>query len=162
MTFGAQRSKAASAAVSSHTLRPAGPEDYQWLWELKRLTMRPYVELTWGHWDDAIQEQFFKKNFSSETVQIISVNGQDAGLLNVEREPAEIFLANLQIHPSFQNRGLGSAILHELLDSARALRLPIRLQVLRVNGGAARLYARFGFTVYTETATHFLMRWQPS
>jgi ribosomal protein S18 acetylase RimI-like enzyme len=144
-----------------HTLRPAVAADYQWLWELKRLTMRPYVELTWGNWDDAIQEEFFRRNFSSETVQIILVDGLNAGLLNVEREPVEIFLANLQIHPEFQNRGLGSAVLHELLESASALQLPVRLQVLRVNLGAARLYARFGFTTFHETATHRLMRWQP-
>jgi ribosomal protein S18 acetylase RimI-like enzyme len=144
-----------------HTLRPASSADYQWLWELKRSTMRPYVELTWGHWDEATQEEFFRKHFSSETVQIISLDGQRAGLLNVERETDEMFLANLQIHPSFQNRGLGSAVLQELLESASALGVPIRLQVLRVNVGAARLYGRFGFKLYSETPTHLLMRWNP-
>ena len=144
-----------------HTLRPAEAADYQWLWELKRLTMRPYVELTWGHWDNAAQEEFFRRNFSSETVQIISVNGEDAGLLNTEREGSEIFLANLQIHPAFQNRGLGSAVLRTVLESAAVLNLPVRLQVLRVNHGAVRLYSRFGFKVYDETPTHRLMRWHP-
>jgi ribosomal protein S18 acetylase RimI-like enzyme len=146
----------------AYHLRPAAAADYQWLWELKRLTMRPYVELTWGHWDDALQEEFFRKNFSSETIQIISTEGQDAGLLNVEREPGEIFLANLQIMPEFQNRGFGSAVLREVLESAAALRLPVRLQVLRVNAGAARLYARFGFHIYSESSTHRLMRWRPA
>ena len=144
-----------------HTLRFATARDYQWLWELKRLTMRPYVELTWGYWDDALQEEFFRKNFSSNTVQIISVDGGDAGLLNVERETDGIFLANLQIHPSFQNRGLGSAVLRELLESAAVLHIPVRLQVLRVNVAACRLYERFGFSIYSETPTHRLMRWEP-
>jgi ribosomal protein S18 acetylase RimI-like enzyme len=144
------------------TLRPAEAADYQWLWELKRLTMRPYVELTWGHWDNAAQEEFFRQNFSSETVQIILLNGEKTGLLNTEREASEIFLANLQIHPNFQNRGLGSAVLRTVLDSAKALKLPVRLQVLRVNQAAVRLYSRFGFEVYDETPTHRLMRWAPS
>ena len=143
-----------------HTLRPATAADYQWLWELKRATMRPYVELTWGTWDDPTQEEFFREKFSSETVQIISVDGRDAGLLNIERAADEIFLANLQIHPSFQKRGIGSAVLRELLDSAEMLGLSVRLQVLRVNTDAARLYARFGFTLYSETPTHLLMRWK--
>ena len=145
-----------------YALRPAQESDYEWLWELKRWTMRSYVEQTWGLWDDALQEEFFRENFSSETVQIISVDGHDAGLLNVERDKGEIFLANLQIHPSFQNRGLGSAVLRELLESASALKLSVRLQVLRVNVGAAKLYLRFGFISYNETSTHLLMRWQPS
>lgn len=144
-----------------HTFRPAEAADYQWLWELKRATMRPYVELTWGHWDNAAQEEFFRRNFSSETVQVILVNGERAGLLNTEREQSEVFLANLQIHPGFQNRGLGSAVLRTVLDSATALRLPVRLQVLRVNQGAVRLYSRFGFKIYDETPTHRLMRWHP-
>lgn len=123
--------------------------------------MRPYVELTWGHWDDATQEEFFRRNYSSETIQIISIDGHDAGLLNVEQEADEIFLANVQIHPSFQNRGVGSAVLRELLESASTLGLPVRLQVLRVNAGAARLYARHGFQLYNQTPTHLLMRWKP-
>ena len=146
----------------AYHLRPAAGADYQWLWELKRLTMRPYVEQTWGHWDDPLQEEFFRKNFSSETIQIISTEGQDAGLLNLEREADEIFLANLQILPEFQNRGLGSAVLREVLESAAALKLPVRLQVLRVNAGAGRLYARFGFQTYSESSTHRLMRWRPA
>jgi ribosomal protein S18 acetylase RimI-like enzyme len=144
-----------------YTLRPATAADYQWLWELKRHTMRPYVEQTWGTWDDATQEEFFRRNFSSETVQIITVEGLNAGLLNVERAAAEIFLANLQIHPSFQNRGLGTAVIRTLLDSAQALNLPVRLQVLRVNVAAFRLYSRLGFITYNENATHLMMRWQP-
>ena len=143
------------------TIRPASAADYTWLWDLKRLTMRPYVEETWGTWDDATQEAFFRKNFSSETVQIIMVDGQSAGLLNIEKEPAELFLANLQIHPTFQNRGLGTAVLHNVLETAQTLNLPVRLQVLRVNTAAFRLYARLGFSPYQETATHRMLRWRP-
>jgi len=146
----------------AYTLRPATLADYRWLWELKRLTMRPYVEQTWGLWDDAAQEQFFRQHFSSETVQIVMLGDRGAGLLNLEPEPKEWFLANLQIHPEFQNRGLGTAVLRTLLESAQQLKKPVRLQVLRVNAAALRLYQRLGFVVYQETATHQLMRWQPA
>ena len=142
-------------------LRPATPADYTWLWELKRLTMRPYVEQTWGGWDDDAQEKFFRRSFSSETVQIVVVASRNAGLLHVEREPDAIFLANIQIHPEFQNDGLGTAVIRALLDSAQALNLPVRLQVLKVNTAAQRLYARLGFVPSGETLTHQLMRWRP-
>lgn len=143
------------------TLRAITEADYAWLWELKRLTMRPYVELTWGAWDDAAQERFFRQNFSPKTVQIVCVDGRDAGLLNVEREPSALFLANIQIHPAFQNRGLGTAVVRTLVDSADALKLPVRLQVLKVNTRARELYQRLGFITYAETLTHFLMRHPP-
>lgn len=143
------------------TLRPATQADYPWLWELKRLTMREYVEQTWGSWDDDSQEAFFRRSYRSEWVQLILVDGRNAGLLHVEREPHEIFLANIQIHPDYQNLLLGSAVIATVLASARALQLPVRLQVLHVNRGAQRLYLRLGFAVADKTPTHVVMRWQP-
>lgn len=140
------------------TLRAVSEADYRWLWDLKRLTMRPYVEQTWGGWDDIAQERFFRHNFTPATIQIIVVNGADAGLLNIERESRELFLANIQIRPTFQGRGLGSAVVRTVLESAAALQLSVRLQVLKVNTRARDLYLRLGFTIYQETLTHFLMR----
>lgn len=144
------------------TLRPAGEADYQWLWELKRLTMRVYVEQTWGSWDEAAQEAFFRRNFSPATIQVVVVGCRPAGLLEVTREAGELFLANVQIDPDFQSRGLGTAVVRSVLHAATALGLPVRLQVLRVNAGARRLYERLEFSVYDETPTHSLMRWQPA
>jgi ribosomal protein S18 acetylase RimI-like enzyme len=140
------------------TLSAATPSDYQWLWELKRLTMRPYVEQTWGSWDDEAQEMFFRRNFSSETVQLILVDGTKAGLLEVAYELREVFLANIQIHPDFQNRGLGAAVIRNIFAGSQMLHLPVRLQVLKVNRRAQQLYLRLGFSVYSETPIHVLMR----
>lgn len=139
-------------------LRPATIADYRWLWELKRATMRTYVEQTWGYWDDAAQEDFFRRSFNLSPVEVIMSDGVDAGLLHVEREPRELFLANIQIAPASQNRGLGTAVVQSVLASARALRLPVRLQVLRVNTAARRLYERLGFALVAQTPTHFILR----
>lgn len=149
------------APVPPFTLRAAEPADYAWLWEVKRLTMRPYVEQTWGRWDEPAQERFFRQHFSPHTIQVITLDGQDAGLLNVEAEPNEVFLANIQIHPAFQNRGLGSAVVQSVLECARQLGQPVRLQVLKVNTRARDLYFRLGFRVVAETLTHFVMRAEP-
>ncbi len=143
------------------TLIPATQAEYQWLWELKRVTMQAYVEQTWGLWDDVAQEAFFQRNFRSDTVQLIMVAGRKAGLLEIAREPREMFLANIQIHPDFQNRGLGTAVIENVLETCRLLRLPVRLQVLIVNARARQLYERIGFATYDHTPTHTLMRWRP-
>ena len=143
------------------TLRPASAADYEWLWELKRMTMQAHVEATWGSWDDAAQEAFFRRSFSPETVQLILVDAANAGLLHLERKPSELFLANIQIHPAFQNRGLGTAVIKTVMESARLLQLPVRLQVLTVNHAARELYLRLGFAVTSETNTHVIMRWHP-
>lgn len=142
-------------------LTPATEADYAWLWELKRLTMTEYVEQTWGTWDEELQEEFFRKNFSPDTVQIVMIEGQRAGLLQVEHEASEMFLANIQIHPKFQHRGLGTSVVRSVMESAASLGLPVRLQVLKVNTAAQRLYQRLGFACYGENLTHHLLRWQP-
>jgi ribosomal protein S18 acetylase RimI-like enzyme len=143
------------------TFRPAADSDYAWLWELKRLTMRTYVENMWGGWDDAAQEDFFRRNFVPATVRVIVVEGQDVGLLHVEREADALFLANLQILPDFQNRGLGSAVVRHVIEEARATGLGVRLQVLKSNQPARRLYERLGFEITQEGGMHDQMRLSP-
>lgn len=143
-----------------HSLRAVTDADRDWLWSVKRAGMKGYVEQTWGRWDDADQAERFRKNFQPLHIHIIVVGGQDAGLLHVEREPMEIFLANIQIAPEFQNRGLGTEVMHALLAEARQKKLPLRLQVLKVNP-ARRLYERIGFALVGETPTHYQMRWTP-
>lgn len=144
----------------AHSLRAVSDADYLWLWSLKRATMKAYVEQTWGKWDDSDQAERFRQNFDPLHVHIIVFDGQDAGLLHVERSPEEINLVNIQIAPEFQNRGLGTEVMHALLAEARRDRLPLRLQVMKVNP-ARRLYERIGFAVVGETDTHYQMRWTP-
>jgi ribosomal protein S18 acetylase RimI-like enzyme len=144
----------------AHSLRAVSDADYLWLWSLKRATLKAYVEQTWGKWDDTDQAERFRQGFDPLHVHIIVIEGQDAGLLHVERSPEEINLVNIQIAPEFQNRGLGTEVMHALLAEARRDRLPLRLQVLKVNP-ARRLYERIGFALAGETDTHYQMRWTP-
>ena len=143
------------------TLRAATSGDYRWLWELKRETMRGYVEQTWGSWDDFAQENFFRRSFTANAIQIVVLDRTDVGLLHVEREPRELFLANIQIAPAFQNRGVGTAVVQTVLESSCTLSLPVRLQVLKVNTSARRLYERLGFVLVGESHTHLMLRWTP-
>ena len=141
------------------TLRAATETDYDWLWQLKRATMRGYVEQTWGVWDDPAQEAFFRRNFTPATVHVILVADQPAGLLEFEHRPAEIFLSNIQIAPARQNRGLGAAVMRWLQCEAAACHLPLRLQVLKVNP-ARRFYERLGFATIADTLSHWRMEWR--
>ncbi len=143
------------------TLRPATPADRPWVWKLKKRTLRAYVEQTWGAWIDTVQRDHFLANFEPSNIQIIVVGDRDAGYLHCERARHEIFLANICVEPALQNRGIGTAVLRELQAHARAAQLPLRLQVLKANPAARRLYERLGFTVIDETPTHTRLLWRP-
>ncbi len=139
-----------------YTLRPATDRDVAFLYALHRATMRDYVARTWG-WDEAFQRAHFAAHFDPARIEIVVVEGADAGMLAVERRAGELHLANVRIAPEYQGRGLGTAILAAVRAEAARAGLPVTLQVLKVNP-ARRLYERCGFRVSGETATHYLMR----
>jgi ribosomal protein S18 acetylase RimI-like enzyme len=144
-----------------HRLRPATPGDRTSLWAIKRRCLRAYVEQTWGTWDEDVQRARFDASFEPAEIQVITTAGIDVGYLAARRGRPEIQLFNIMIVPEYQQRGLGTTVLRDLLAEAQARRVPVRLQVMKVNP-ARRLYERLGFTVTEETATHFRMRWLPA
>jgi GNAT superfamily N-acetyltransferase len=81
--------------------------------------------------------------------------------------PADIdFLRELHhaayrdVVPARQGRGLGSSILRDLQEQARAVGVPVRLSVLEANRARA-LYERHGFVVVGETDTVYRLQWRP-
>jgi ribosomal protein S18 acetylase RimI-like enzyme len=137
-------------------LRAAVEEDRAFVFDVVRLTMREYIDRTWG-WDDAWQREHFAAVFDARTLSIIVVEDEDAGVLEVYRNPDALYLANIQILPRFQSRGVGADIIRGLMERARELGVPMTLQVLKVNPDARRLYERLGFVTTGDTATHWKM-----
>lgn len=136
-------------------LRAANDGDYEFLWNLRRTVMRPYIEATWG-WDEEWQANYFRDHFAPAACQMIQVAGVDVGMLAVEALVESVFLANIEIIATEQGRGLGTAVIRSLIADAARRGLLVTLQVLKVNP-ARRLYERLGFEFTGETATHFLM-----
>lgn len=139
------------------SLRPATEDDRVFLFDLHRSTMREYIEEVWG-WDDAWQRAEFDRRCNRNTHQIILVDDTPAGMLELERRPAELFIANIQVLPSQQRGGIGSAVIALLLEQARREGAAVTLQVLAANSAARRLYERHGFRVIALTPPHVQMR----
>ncbi|MGH7981074.1 MAG: GNAT family N-acetyltransferase [Limisphaerales bacterium] len=113
-----------------------------------------------GAWDPETQKRSFQRCWRPDLCQIIVYRGRDIGVLAEERKRGYIFLSEIQIDPSAQNRGIGTEILTNLCERARSLGLPVRLQVLRFSR-AIKLYKRLGFKQYGKTRTHFLLKKTP-
>ena len=137
-------------------LQQAKAEHYDFCLHLFLLTMRPYMQEL-NVWDEQEQRSNFAAQWKLEEVRIISVNGNDAGWLQVAELPAEIRLQKFFILPQYQRSGIGSEVLSKLLATWRPTGKKIVLRVLK-NNPARRLYERFGFSVVAEAGIVFRMR----
>ena len=146
--------------MNTYTLRGATGNDYDFLYRLYCATMQEHVARIWG-WDAEDQRARFQRTFAPQGQQIIVVDGEDVGVLRVEQRNEALFLANLQILPSYQGQGIGTAVITDILATARQRRVPVHLQVLKGNP-ARQLYDRLGFVVTGQTDTHELMSTAPT
>jgi ribosomal protein S18 acetylase RimI-like enzyme len=140
------------------SLRSATEDDFDFLFRVKREALGEYIAATWG-WDEEDQRARARAEPRAWPTQVIVFDGEDAGVLQVDRRGSELYVINILVLPAHQGRGLGSAILRELMDEAAWDGVPVTLQVLRANPRARALYERLGFVVTGETAEHALLRW---
>ncbi len=143
-----------------YMLRAATQADYDFLYRLNEATMREYVVQTYGGWDDIFQAQHFRERFDHSNIRIIVVAGRDIGMVETGAADTEVVLANIRIAPEYQGRGLGTAIITEILAKAQQADQRVRLRVLKVNP-ARHFYERLGFSVVEETPTSYVMRALP-
>jgi GNAT superfamily N-acetyltransferase len=142
-------------------LRPALPEDRDFLLRLHHEAFRESVEALWG-WDDADQERIFDEHLARPVErQVIQVGDEDVGELSVEERADEVFLASILVLAAWQGRGIGGSVLDWLLARAAAEGKPLTLRVIVTNPRARRLYERKGFRVTRTTETHVYMRAEP-
>lgn len=139
-------------------LRPCLIEDKDFVYNVKKSTMKSYVEKSWGVWDENFQRRRFNRNFNLDNSQIMQLNGEDIGILIIEENPMVIQIDNIQILPDYQNEGIGSMILTNIIQKAVKKGKTVKLQVLKTNPKAKKLYEHLGFFVEDETEFHFLMR----
>jgi ribosomal protein S18 acetylase RimI-like enzyme len=102
-------------------------------------------------WDEQVQRDFQARAFDPHRWQIITVGGQDVGMLDVEYRPGEVYLARIGIHPGLQGHGIGTRLISALIDEAEQKGQDLVLDVLIVNRRAQVLYQRLGMK---EVARH--------
>ena len=146
-----------------HTLRAATAADHDFVRQLLLTTSKGYVEQTWG-WNDQIQqlvEQDFERWFNPPASgRIVQVDDRDIGYIKVAKHEDGVLLDMVLLDPTYQNRGLGTALIASVVEEAHARGQAVVLQVLKVNP-SKRLYERLGFVVSGELAHHYLMHAYP-
>lgn len=140
-----------------YKLSPATNADFEFLYHLHRVTMKEYIETTWG-WEENWQRDYFQAKWEPAKRNIIQIEGQDAGVLVIENREEDNYLALIEILPDFQGRGVGTAVIQDFIAAAQKQNLPATLHVLKTNTPARQLYERLGFTIVAEEAYKYLMK----
>jgi len=102
-----------------------------------------------------------KTQFPDGSSQIILANGEDAGWLFIADLADHIRIIEIMVSPGYRGKGLGTAILREILAAADNVRKPVRLSVNAMNNGAVRLYQRLGFRHVSSDEVQHQMEWTP-
>ena len=140
-----------------YSLRKATEKDFPFFRELHRLLFRKHIEQIWG-WDQDDQEQRTREAFENDVVQVIQVDNQDIGFLQVEDQEDCVRVGEIWIAPDYQNRGIGTAIVNDVIQKAFQVSKGVFLGVLRTNHRAKAFYKRLGFIVYEDDGDRFLMK----
>ena len=147
------------------TLRPAQPDDDEFLFELYAGNRREEMQ-AWGldgpMLDQMLRMQFngqqgtYSVQFAQADHHIIVHEGRSVGRILVDRSGAEIVLVDVALLPDVRGRGIGTGLLKDLLAEAEEAGRAVRLKVLLTNP-ARRLYERLGFVGLGDDGVYLQM-----
>ncbi len=152
------------------SLRPITDHDREFLRALYASTRA--AELAPVPWPDEVKaaflaEQFgfqdahYRAHFPRADLLLVMYEGAAIGRIYVDRSESDISLIDIALLPAYQRRGIGSALLAELLDEADARPRAISLHV-EPNNPAYRLYARLGFALIENRGVYDFLRRAPA
>ena len=91
---------------------------------------------------------------------VICVDGEPAGRLLVSCEATRLEIVDIALLPRFRGRGIGTHLLAQVLEEARATRVPVQALVPEDNP-ALVLFGRLGFTLTDEDDGVCGLTWMP-
>ena len=142
--------------VVDFCLSAATNEDFDFLYQLKKIAYKEYIEQTWG-WDEEFQVKFHKENFSTENTKIIEVGHKQIGTVDVKESTLNIFISGLYLLQEYQSKGIGTKIIKDLIEEAEAKKKRLELEVLKVNSRAKKLYESLGFILEDRDKNKYFM-----
>ena len=105
---------------------------------------------------DALEQ--VRGEIANSITYVICADDVRVGRLRVVRTTDYIEIAGLQIDPTRQGQGIGTAVINEILEEGRRTGVPVELDVNMDNTDAERLYTRLGFHRIGENGTDYRMR----
>ena len=151
------------------SVRPVSDADQEFLIGVYAGTRA--AELAQVNWDDSqkdaflrwqyeMQKQEYSARYPDARYDLILVDGVPAGRIWVGADDTQIRLLDIAVIPEFQNRGVGTHLLRQLMDEAARDNKPLRHMVFVLNENAYRFYERLGFKTIEDVGGYLHMGWR--
>jgi len=148
-------------------LRPVIPADEEFLARVYASSRADELAVT--GWSEELKADFCRRQFDAQSAyyaenypgasfQIIERDGWPVGRLYVDRWEKEIRIVDITLLPEFRGSGIGTKLLRELQEEARAAGKSLTIHVERFNR-ALELYQRLGFEQIEDKGVYLLMEW---
>ena len=133
--------------------------------DVKRVCYKKYVDDYYGGWIENIQIKMntnvFNDTMKETCFHKLLLNNVPVGFFAYNELDDKIEDISIQMVEVSQRRGVGSFYLQYITSLSEKVNKSVFLKVFKSNP-ALNLYKRFGFEKYSETETHYLMRYNPT
>jgi ribosomal protein S18 acetylase RimI-like enzyme len=160
---------AGSAEGIRVTLRSVTPEDDEFLLqvyestraaELAQVDWQPGQKEAFVQWQFHLQRQEYDTRYPDARYDLILVNDEPAGRIWVGIDDTQIRLLDIGLLPHFQNRGVGTILLKQLIAEAVERKKILRHMVFVLNNNANRFYEKLGFVTFEDLGGYKHMEWR--
>ena len=150
-------------------LRPVTPDDDDFLLsvyassradELAQVEWAPGQKESFVRWQFDLQRREYETRYPDARYQVILVDDQPVGRIWIGEDEVQIRLLDIALMEQFQNRGVGTVLLKQLIAEAIAKNKVLRHTVFVLNNNAHRFYERLGFVTIEDLGGYKHMEWR--
>jgi ribosomal protein S18 acetylase RimI-like enzyme len=159
-----------TSVAATASLRGVTPADEPFLRQLYASTRAGEFEAV--AWTPEEKTAFLNMQFDAQSRQysgaytdadtsfdIIEIDGAAAGRLYLAAWPAEIRIIDIALAPEYRGRGVGSALMQQILGTARTGGRCVTIHV-EIDNPALHWYQRLGFVALEQRGLYTFMQWK--
>jgi ribosomal protein S18 acetylase RimI-like enzyme len=107
-----------------------------------------------------LQRRHYRASYDGAEWLIVEADGERVGRLYLQESASEVRIIDISLMPWARGRGLGGALLADVLAAAGSAEKMVSLHV-EPHNPAVRLYSRLGFETVDRTGVYLRMEWRP-
>ena len=131
-----------------------GTDDYcEFCYQVKKAAEGEYITEMFG-WDEKVQRELFDREWQDIRQDVVLYRDNPIGTISVSEDNEDTIIRLFFILPEYQNRGIGSYLLDNILSKMDEIGRVAKLKLLK-NNPVKSLYLRHGFSIIDEDKYHY-------